>query len=174
MMRWKSGLFFVCGALVGCTPSLSEDCSWSHDAELQFAVDVAEGMMLPGDDVPIGTPPQGGAPYTPVEHRMLLPMHDGEVVRLEAYVYDVETQEQVGSFEHREMPLCSNVGDNFGFWFGGEVHVRFPGFPLEELDNLEVEMEVSLYAADDSLLVSASEVGVLRWILGPGAPNASE
>lgn len=128
---------------------------------MEFAQNLGEGPMADGDAVSYGTPPQGGAPYAPFQLRMQSSLAAGERVPLEAVAIEVATDMEIGRVEQTQSFLCANTGVHEGWLWGTEVHVRFPGIPLEDLDGREVRFEIAL--PDQSMVVGAN--GVLSWDL---------
>ncbi len=77
-----------------------------------------------GDTVWCAIPPQGGAPYAPFGLRVrgVLPL-EGNGLHVTIRAVDTATQEAVGEGEFWDAFLCSNVGDNEGYWIKNELHL---------------------------------------------------
>ncbi len=90
--------------------------------------------FVDGDALPYGRPPQGGSPYSPYRVGVggLEGLGDGASVRLEAY--DLDEDLVLGDTTYELRLVCANVGDNAGRWVGSDLHQRFDGFELEDLD----------------------------------------
>ncbi len=99
-----------------------------------------------------GIPPQGGAPYTPLRGiRVRGPEALAEGLVIEVTVADVEASEELSYMELAARMTCANVGDNEGYWVGSEVHVRYPGYSLDDLAERDAELTVRVTSADGTV-----------------------
>lgn len=152
-------------------PPVPEGCMWDGVPALEVAQDLSTGApMDDGDDVAYGTPPQGGAAYAPFQVRLhgTPPEGVGERWPVTATAYDAGTGDVLGEASQPQAFFCANTGVHDGWLFGGEVHVRFPGVALEDLQDRPVDVALAVVHPDGDVVTEVS--GVLRWRLGPGAP----
>lgn len=134
-MIWA--LWLACGAADGGYP-----CATTGDPALEVA---PSGVDYPdfadGEALPYGNPPQGGAPYAPI-HVRLSGLDDlDEGVHLAATIDDVDGT-ALGGADLDTRLVCANVGDSAGKWTGADVHLRFPGWSLDDLADREVRVDV--------------------------------
>ncbi|MEM6926686.1 MAG: hypothetical protein AAF602_07155 [Myxococcota bacterium] len=142
-------------ALIGCDPG--DPISAHPCATDEMGVEVAPpdgdyGDLEAGGAFWVGIPPQGGAPYTPFRVRISGPdaMFDGVDVEVRVTEGDALVAENV-------VPkglTCANVGENAGRWVGSEVHLRYYGLELAELDGRDVEVEVTIVGGETGELVA--------------------
>ena len=110
-----------------------------------------------GETIYCGIPPQGGAPYSPFGVRLRgldLDADDGTVT-VAMRATDVDTGELVGTADYTERFLCSNVGDNEGYWVGAELHLRYFGYELTDLDTRVIRLEVEATSVGGDVLTTA-------------------
>jgi hypothetical protein len=150
--------------LTGCEspePDLPSSCG-EGDLFAEF-VPKSEvyGDFVDGTSIFIGLPPQGGSPFTPLQLRVsgMSQNNDGLDVRLVGV--DKETGELLGQAEYNHRFFCSNVGVNEGYWVTSELHMRYPGWSLEELQDREIELVIQTTNTDGDT-VDAHIEGVLR------------
>ena len=124
-------------------------------------VGLAFDGFVDGEPLPYGNPPQGGAPYAPLRVRVsgLEGLDVG--VHLEATATDADDGAFLGEASLDTRLVCANVGDSAGMWTGADVHLRFPGWSLEDLAGRSAEVEVT--ATDlEGAAVDAVLVGLLQ------------
>ena len=92
------------------------------------------GDLRDGDDLFCGSPPQGGAPYTPLRFRAVGPEVLGDGVDVRVTAVDADTDEVLGDTQLSFGVVCANAGDSAGYWTGSEVHLRYDGWELPELE----------------------------------------
>lgn len=135
-------------------------------ASAEVALEVAPpdgdyGELQDGDDLWCGNPPQGGAPYTPFRMRLHGPDALADGVVIEMVALDPEDGTELGRIDVALGLTCANVGDSAGWWVaGGEAHLRYYGFLLEELDGVEAEIAVRASSVDGTVEVEDS------WLVG--------
>jgi hypothetical protein len=124
--------------------------------------------MPDGADVPYGTPPQGGAPYAPLQVVVRGPTSGDDPPVAWARATDVDVGEVIGTDHLEPDPgtpvrswVCSNVGAFSGWWYAGEVHLRFWDLPLDELEGRDVRFDVRI-TLPGGAVAEASATGVLR------------
>jgi len=150
--------------LVGCDeepPDFRTACEQGEKLS-EFALgDGHYGATLEGADIDCGIPPQGGAPYTPYQLRIggLDQDSEGLTVRMESV--DIHTGEALGEIEYVQRFICSNVGESEGYLVTSELHMRYPGYTLEELDGRETEVTLEATNADGDSVVTGI-IGFLR------------
>lgn len=129
-------------------------------AELAPA-DVDYADFVTGDPLRYGRPPQGGSPYSPYRVRSsgLADLGEGAAVRLQAH--DLDADVPLGDTTYELQLLCANVGDNAGLWVGSDLHQRFDGFELDDLEGRRTRITATVTDLD-GLSVSASIEGVLE------------
>lgn len=110
--------------------------------------DFGDGSELWG-----GTPPQGGAPYTPIRARVRGPMVLLDGMDMVVTVTDSSSAELLSHTELQTRMTCANVGESAGFWVGSEIHVRYPGWSTEQLTDREALMSVRVSSLDGSVVV---------------------
>lgn len=116
------------------------------------------GEMTDGADVMYGHPPQGGAPFSPFRFRItgLVQPETGYVVTVEAY----EDEELLGESTYHHRFLCADVGEHDGTLVASEVHLRYTGWSLDELEDRSARFDVVVEGVDDAL--TDSFAGTLR------------
>lgn len=117
--------------------------------------------FVDGEPLPYGNPPQGGAPYAPLRVRVagLADLDLG--VHLDVIATDADEGTALGGASLDTRLVCANVGDSAGMWTGADVHLRFPGWSLDDLEGRTAE--VVLTAADpDGEVVQAQLLGLLH------------
>jgi hypothetical protein len=129
---------------------------------VQMGLDLAQGLLLDGADVPYGQPPQGGAPYTPLEVRFHGVLEPGTRVPITLTAVAPDGT-PLGDITQTVGPLCANTGPHDGWWFGGEIHLRYWERTLEELEGREVEVTAEVVLDGGALTTAAS--GTLAWTL---------
>lgn len=159
----------ACGAPSDDPDVPVDPCAPDGEPALAFGQQLALGAMEDGDPVAYGIPPQGGAPYVPVEVRVRADLVELERLPVVATVWDAEG-EALGSASETRAFLCANVGPHLGWRYGGEVHARFDGWSLDALRGLAVTVEV-VATLPDGTDVASSHPGTLAWTLGPGAED---
>lgn len=89
-----------------------------------------------------GIPPQGGAPYAPFGIRVHgIDPFEGNAMTVTITATDTTTDEVVGTGEFTNLFLCSNIGENEGWWLLNEVHLRFAGHTTDDLHGRTVAFE---------------------------------
>lgn len=120
-----------------------EVCAWAKDAELAARpYELPEGC--PEGSLPVGTPPQGGAPFLPLRLRLHADLGE-DVFRLDAAGQAMAGATVLGEEAVGVSALCANTGSDAGWYLLGELHLRFPGLEQADLDGvpLDVTAEVS-------------------------------
>jgi hypothetical protein len=154
-MRWVAVLGLVaCGEPTsdGLVPGCVED---------RAAVEVAPpdgdfGELRDGDALFCGIPPQGGAPYTPLRFRAVGPEALGDGVDIRVLARDADTDEVLGDTRLQLGVVCANAGDSAGWWTGAEVHLRYEGWTVPDLDGRRAALSFTVGAVG-SPAVSAEE-----------------
>lgn len=143
---------------LGCTGD--EPISPHPCASETMGVEVAPpfgdyGDLSDVDELWLGDPPQGGAPYSPFRVRISGPdaLSDGVDVRV------VVTEDGVVIADNTIFKglVCANVGENAGRWVGSEVHLRYDGFDDLELEGRDVTVEVSVTGGETDELFARVE-----------------
>lgn len=129
----------ACAAEVPVPP-----CEEPEDPHLDIApADLEFGDFVPGDILWYGTPPQGGAPYSPFHARaggmsnldegvhVVLAARDADGITLGDVAYDVRF-------------VCANVGDSAGSWVGSDLHLRFFDWSLEDLEGRSADVTITV------------------------------
>lgn len=143
-----------------CRPGTGAVLELSHH-------DSAWGALSDGDPLYYGHPPQGGAPYSPFQVRLLdVPDADLGVV-IETSAVEVGTGEVLGSGTYTERLICSNAGENEGWWVGAEVHMRYFGWELDELEGRRARVRVSVRWSEDEAPLDEGYEGVLTRMPDP-------
>jgi hypothetical protein len=138
-------------------------CEQAGDPALAAApADVDFGAFEDGDPLAYGTPPQGGAPYSPfhVQATGLVGLDDAAVVTLHAV--DPDDSSVLGDIRYDTRFVCANIGESAGSWIGSDLHLRFDGWELDDLDARHAE--VTFEVAD---LEGATVDTTLRGVLTP-------
>lgn len=106
------------------------------------------GAFTDGGPLYYGTPPQGGAPYSPFHARAtgLDGLDDGAHVRLRAT--DQDDGSALGDISYDVKFVCANVGDSAGSWVGSDLHLRFEGWELEDLEARRAEIRLDVENLD--------------------------
>ena len=76
-------------------------------------------------------------------------------------VTDPATGSLLGDVRLAQRFLCSNTGEDQGFWVGGEVHIRFWEYDLDSLLGREGQVEAIVFGPDGEVLDARTE-GVLE------------
>jgi hypothetical protein len=119
---------------------------------------LVDGQMVDGDAISVGIPPQGGAPYAPFQVRTQMWLSDPSArVPATATATEISTGEVIGSVEQTQAFFCSNTGVHDGWLYGGEIHVRFWGITLDNLEGREVEVVIEITPeGEDPITAQAS------------------
>lgn len=140
-LRW---FVFGLGGLA-CTPGEAPSCDGDGSPELQIGQRLLDEGPAPTEGpIRYGNPPQGGAPYAPFEIRMRWPIDTSTRVTVSAVATERETGEELGSAAQSQAFFCANAGGHVGWRFGGEVHVRFWGIELHDLEGRHIDLDVDL------------------------------
>lgn len=144
--------------LAGCAGSGGAPCAPSGDPAI-FAGSAEAGpdAFADGDPFLVAIPPQGGAPFTPLEVRIEGLAAPQEGLGVEVFGEDRDSGEDLGTLELGQRFLCANVGDNAGRWVAPELHFRYPGW---ELDQLYDRAATFLIVVTDA---EGTEVQTERW-----------
>lgn len=121
------------------------------------------GDLVDGSSLWCGIPPQGGAPYTPILLR-LTGQDDAltEGIAVEAIAADAESGEPLLYTALALELLRSNVGDSAGSWVGSEVHLRYEGWSLQDLEGRSADLVVRVTSlAEPTVGASAGAVVLL-------------
>lgn len=131
--------------LVACTEVPLAPCEAIGDPLLELApVDADFGDFVDGDALLFGTPPQGGAPFTPIRARVSGLEDPALGVSLRVSGTDPNDGADFGEVAYETRMVCSNVGDNAGSYIAADIHFRYYDWSLDELDGRELELVVEL------------------------------
>jgi len=161
--RWlRAAMLWV--AAVGCSEAEPKDTAQPSCEEGPLLLELAQRDGFPiGAKAPIlyGHPPQGGVPYAPYEVRFRgVPAADqGVTVQME--LTDPATGALLGDVRLAQRFLCSNTGEDQGFWVGGEVHIRFWEYDLDSLLGRAGQVEAIVFGPGGEVLDARTE-GVLE------------
>jgi hypothetical protein len=129
--------------LAGCAETHGAPCESMGSPDLDAApADVPFGGFIDGDPLPVGNPPQGGAPYTPLHARVdgLVSLREG--VEIELHGVDLEDGAVLGELSTPSGLVCANVGDSAGRWIVADLHFRYFGWTLADLPGRFAEISV--------------------------------
>ena len=149
-------------ALVACDgPTLPPPHPCDSDV---VEIDVAPpreafGAMDDGTALWCGIPPQGGAPYSPVRARVQGPAALFDGMWLELMAEDADTGEELSYTGLHMRMTCANVGESAGYWVGSEVHVRYPGYAVEDLDGRSAWLTARVTSLDETVSIED------RWLV---------
>lgn len=148
-MRWAG--FLVIGACVDGPTLPAHPCH----ADMDWEVDIAapRGSFGEVDLLWSGIPPQGGAPYTPIRPRVRGPdvLFDG--MGLEVLLSDADTGEELSVTDLDTRMTCANVGESAGYWVGSELHLRYPGVDLADLEDRDVTLSMRVTSIDQTAVI---------------------
>jgi hypothetical protein len=151
------GLTVACEGEPGPTPLA---CA-SGAPILELATrDVGFGELEEGAAIECGIPPQGGAPYSAFTIRAAGIDQTETGMSVELTAYDADTGEELGTADYQQRMICANAGKSAGYWVSSEVHLRYNGWTLEELEGRSAEF-VTRVIGLDGLEVSRELVGSL-------------
>jgi len=119
-----------------------EACDWRGDPVLDV-VPYALPDGCPADGLPVGTPPQGGAPYLPLRMRLHADLSD-DVVRVQADGEARAAGQVVGEESVQVAALCANAGTDVGWYLLGELHLRFSGAEQATLEGLDLDVSLDV------------------------------
>ena len=156
------GLLLGLGTACEVEPEPTPLACAAGEPTLELATrDVSFGDLESGADIECGIPPQGGAPYSAFLIRAagIDQAETGMVVELVAY--DAETGEELGSADYQQRMVCANAGKSAGYWVSSEVHLRYNGWLLEELEGRTAEF-VTRVTGLDGVEVSRELLGALE------------
>lgn len=120
-------------------------CDTLGDPGLEVApADVDFGAFEDGDPFLYGTPPQGGAPYSPFHARVsgVADLDDGADVTLHAV--DAADGTLLGETPYAVRLVCANVGESAGQWLGTDLHQRFDGWSLDDLEGRTMDLTLTI------------------------------
>ncbi len=130
-------------------------CPVTADPYVEFAQrDADYATFSGGDTLEYGDPPQGGAPFAPFLVRAYGLDHSADGYKVFLDAIDTETDEILGQGEYPQLFVCANVGDNAGYRIAPELHMRFFGFDLADLQGRSAEIVVRLEGGAGELLES--------------------
>lgn len=122
---------------------------------------VGYGELGNGEAIECGIPPQGGAPYSAFLVRAA-GLNQGELgLGLEIVAVDADTGEELGVADYDQRMVCANAGRSAGYWVSSEVHLRYNGWALEELEGRTVEL-VARVIGEDAVEVTTELLGTLE------------
>ena len=155
------------GCLMGCDePPVTVP---PHPCESEaVSFDVAQpreafGSLQDGGALWYGTPPQGGAPFTPLRLRIRGPASLADGMRISMMTHDMVTDEELSFTELDTRMTCANVGDSAGYWVGSEVHMRYAGWSLDDLEGRQAAFTVQVTSLDEEVTVEDGwEVELVR------------
>ena len=156
---WRVGPILL---LVACAEGASAPCQADGaNPGLDVApADVQFGAFADGDPLPVGNPPQGGAPYSPLHLRIdgLTSLREG--VEIELYGVDLDDGSDLGELAAPSGCVCANVGDSAGMWIVADLHFRYFGWWLDDLPGRTAEITVVVRDVDGGE-VQTSLIGTL-------------
>lgn len=125
-------------------------CDARHAALEVAPPDGDYGDLVDGADLWCGDPPQGGAPYTPFRLRVAGPEALADGVYVEMTAVDAADGAELAYTDLTMGLTCANVGESAGTWVGGEAHMRYFGYALNDLPGrtAEVTVRVSTLGAE--------------------------
>ncbi len=139
------GAFLVTGVFAGCTSSPEAPCESDEDPSVQV---VPAGLgfdeWMAGDALVAATPPQGGAPYTPLRARVTGLVDPQIGVTLSLSGVDPSDGSEYGEITYDTRLICANVGESAGLWLAADVHYRYFDWELDELDGRQAEISFSV------------------------------
>lgn len=106
------------------------------------------GTLHPGDPLFCGTPPQGGAPYTPWRFRFTGPASAADGVLAHVTATDRDTDELLGDTAVALGVVCANAGTSAGWFTAAEVHLRYEGHTVGDLDGRAAEIRFAVEPAE--------------------------
>lgn len=134
----------------------------SGEPVLELATrDVAFGELEEGAVIECGIPPQGGAPYSAFLIRAAGIDQDDAGMRVELVAYDNVTGDELGVADYEQRMICANAGKSAGYWVSSEVHLRYNGWTLDELQGRTAEFVTRVVGLDGEE-VSRELVGSLE------------
>jgi hypothetical protein len=148
-------------ACAGPAPVEQTPCEELGSPGLELAPsDLDFGDFEDGDPLMYGTPPQGGAPYSPFKARASGIDGLDETTNVNIHAVDLDDGTMLGDISYDVRFVCANVGDAAGSWVGSDLHLRFNGWALEDLAgrSAEVTMTVTAQSGDE---VDAALEGLL-------------
>jgi hypothetical protein len=110
---------------------------------------------MDGDDLVAATPPQGGAPYTPLRARVTGLVDPQVGVTLSLSGVDPSDGSEYGEISYDTRLVCANVGDSAGLWLAADVHYRYFDWDLGELDGRRAEISFSVEDLDGNVVESS-------------------
>lgn len=129
--------------LVACAAEVPlPPCEEPGEPHLEVAPsDLDFGEFTDGDALWYGTPPQGGAPYSPFHARAggMTKLDEGVHVVLAAADVDGTT---LGDVAYDVRFVCANVGDSAGSWVGSDLHLRFFDWSLADLEGRTADVTI--------------------------------
>ncbi len=140
----------VFAVLAGCpapddTGDIEGPCPVTTTPFVEFAQrDALYGQQVDGDALAYGHPPQGGAPFAPFLVRAHGLGHSADGYRVTLDAVDTQTDEVLGQGEYPQLFVCANVGDNAGYRVAPELHMRFYGWELDDLEGRQATVTVTL------------------------------
>ncbi len=150
--------------LAACVEGTEGLCPPSDPARVEMVPsDAGFGGFEDGDPIGVGTPPQGGAPYSPLLARFVGLSQPREGVELTVRGVDVDAEVALGEVDTWLRPICANVGASAGMWVTAEIHVRYFGWDLEELPGRDVLLTLTASDVDGGEL-STTLAGTLDFL----------
>lgn len=131
--------------LSGCTDTPEAPCESDADPSVQV-VPAGSGFdeWVAGDGLVAATPPQGGAPYTPLRARVTGLVDPQLGVTLSLTGVDPSDESIYGEISYDTRLICANVGESAGQWLAADVHYRYFDWELGELDGREALISFSV------------------------------
>ena len=136
-------------ACAGADPHEQTPCEELGSPGVELAPsDLEFGDFHDGDPLLYGTPPQGGAPYSPFKARAsgMDGLDETTVVNLHAA--DLDDGTELGDISYDVRFVCANVGAAAGSWVGSDLHLRFQGWSLEDLAGRSAEVTMTVTTAN--------------------------
>ena len=122
---------------------------------------VGYGELADGESIECGIPPQGGAPYSAFLVRAA-GLNQGDLgLGVELVAVDADTGEELGVADYDQRMVCANAGNSAGYWVSSELHLRYNGWALEELEGRTVEL-VTRVVGEDGLEVTTALLATLE------------
>ena len=75
----------------------------------------------------------------------------------------METGELLGTANYVQSFICSNAGENKGFYVTSEFHMRYPDRSLDDLDGREAEVVIEATNSDGESVIGS----FIGWMNSP-------
>ncbi len=142
MTRWTLLFAAACSGATPVEPAACDQGAITLDAR----VDAEGPSLVDADEAHVGTPPQGGAPYTAFGIVASGALGGETLLQVTGDVRDADGV-VLGSVEQNTSLICANAGPWAGRWYGGEAHIRYWGQTLAALDARAVTATLAIERA---------------------------